>query len=231
LADNHFQEKEMESESSAQPVLIGQSGPLNGQRWALNDTLLIGRDPECQIVVPDRQVSRFHARISHAKDGVLIEDLGSKNGTSLNNTIISDPIYLQDGDFIHIALVQQFVYLSSDSTLPMDSSSMTGRETRSKLFIDHRSRRVWIGKTEIVPPLSVPQFKLLELLYEQPQKVVSRQDLVLVVWGEEEAIGVSEQALDALIRRLRDRLSEIDPEHTYINTIRGHGVRLDNPQE
>lgn len=221
----------MEREESAQPVLIGQSGPLNGQRWAVNDTLLIGRDPECQIVVPDRQVSRFHARISVAKDGVLIEDLGSKNGTTLNNTNIIDPICLQDGDFIHIALVQQFVYLSSDSTLPMDSSSMTGRDRWGKLFIDHRSRRVWIGKKEIVPPLSVPQFKLLELLYEQPQKVVSRQDLVLVVWGEEEAIGVSEQALDALIRRLRDRLSEIDPDHSYINTIRGHGVRLDNPTE
>lgn len=221
----------MESEGSAQPVLIGQSGPLNGQRWALNDTLLIGRDPECQIVIPDRQVSRFHARISVGKDGIMIEDLGSKNGTTLNNTNITDPIYLQDGDFIHIALVQQFVFLSSDSTLPMDVSSKTGRETRGRLFIDHRSRRVWILNKEIVPPLSVPQFKLLELLYEQPQKVVSRQDLVLVVWGEEEAIGVSEQALDALIRRLRDRIAEIDPDHTYINTVRGHGVRLDNPQE
>ena len=40
---------------------------------------------------------------------------------------------------------------------------------------------------------------------------------------------VADQALDALIRRLRDRLSALDPQHQYIDTIRGHGVRLDNP--
>ena len=40
---------------------------------------------------------------------------------------------------------------------------------------------------------------------------------------------IPEQALDALIRRLRDRLASVDPSHTYIITVRGHGLRLDNP--
>jgi DNA-binding response OmpR family regulator len=42
-------------------------------------------------------------------------------------------------------------------------------------------------------------------------------------------LNVSEQALDALVRRLRDRLAEIDPIHNYIITVRGHGLRLENP--
>ena len=54
-------------------------------------------------------------------------------------------------------------------------------------------------------------------------------DLVTAVWGDEQAAGVSDQALDALIRRLRDRLGALDPEQSYIDTVRGHGVRLDNP--
>ena len=37
-----------------------------------------------------------------------------------------------------------------------------------------------------------------------------------------------EQAIDALVRRLRDRIAEIDEEHQYIITVRGHGFRLDN---
>ncbi|NJC95404.1 MAG: winged helix-turn-helix domain-containing protein, partial [Anaerolineae bacterium] len=41
--------------------------------------------------------------------------------------------------------------------------------------------------------------------------------------------GVSVQALVALIRRLRDRIAAIDPTHQYIDTVRGHGIRLDNP--
>jgi len=48
------------------------------------------------------------------------------------------------------------------------------------------------------------------------------------VWGEEEALGVSEQAIDALVRRLRERIAAIDPGHKYIVTVRGHGFRLEN---
>jgi DNA-binding response OmpR family regulator len=40
---------------------------------------------------------------------------------------------------------------------------------------------------------------------------------------------VSDQALDALIRRLRERIAALDPEREYISTVRGHGIRLDNP--
>jgi DNA-binding response OmpR family regulator len=35
--------------------------------------------------------------------------------------------------------------------------------------------------------------------------------------------------LDALIRRLRDRLAAMDPENSYIVTVRGHGMMLKNP--
>jgi DNA-binding winged helix-turn-helix (wHTH) protein len=59
--------------------------------------------------------------------------------------------------------------------------------------------------------------------------VVTRAKIIEYVWGEEDAIGVTEQALDAIVRRLRDRLSSVDPKHLYVVTVRGHGLRLDNP--
>ncbi len=68
------------------PILVAQDGPLKGQRWALSHTLMVGRDPTCEITVLDRQVSRFHARITPTPEGVTIEDLGSKNGTNHNGT-------------------------------------------------------------------------------------------------------------------------------------------------
>jgi len=58
---------------------------------------------------------------------------------------------------------------------------------------------------------------------------VDRQKLVTSAWGEEQAVGVSDQALDALLRRLRDRIAAIDPAHSYIITVRGHGIKLENP--
>lgn len=220
----------MEQPGADLPILIGQSGPLNGQRWAIGAAVTLGRDAECDIVIPDRQVSRYHARITPTENGVVLEDLFSKNGTYCNGDRIEAPVILQDGDLIQIALVQHFVYLSSDATVPLGGDLLTShREPGRRLNLDILSRRVWIGDQEVLPPLSVPQFRLLQALYEQPGKVVPRQELVLAIWGDEEAVGVSEQALDALIRRLRDRLAVIDPHHAYLITVRGHGIRLDNP--
>jgi DNA-binding response OmpR family regulator len=70
---------------------------------------------------------------------------------------------------------------------------------------------------------------VLELLYERQGQVVSRRELTAAVWGDMEALEVSEQALDALIRRLRERLASLDPTFNYIVTVRGHGLRLDSP--
>jgi len=212
------------------PVLIGQNGPLNGHKWPVEDSITIGRDINCEIVIPDRQVSRFHARLTPETRGMLLEDLASKNGTFCNGTRIIEPIYIQDGDMIQIALIQHFVFLSSDSTMPVDFDQPE-KILQTGLILDQRSRRVWINGVEVTPPLSVPQFRLLEILYKQQGKVVSRQDLILYIWGEEEALGVSEQALDALVRRLRDRLAGVNPDHQFIVTIRGHGLRLDNPNK
>jgi len=213
------------------PILVGQTGPLNGHRWKIRTTITVGRDADCDIMIPNRQVSRRHARIFSSDDGVLLEDLASKNGTHLNGDLVEDPVLLRDGDVVQIALAQQFIYLSSDATLPLGDydkvdigSSLTG-----KLRLEKRSRQVWIGDQEVIPPLSISQYRLLELLAEYEGRVVSRQEVIARVWGEKNAIDVSEQALDALVRRLRDRLASIDPQHPYIVTVRGHGLRLENP--
>jgi pSer/pThr/pTyr-binding forkhead associated (FHA) protein len=217
------------------PLLIAQAGLLNGQRWSLRGSLVIGRDPACEIVIPDRQVSRRHARISVTRQGILLEDLGSKNGTHCNGVRVGEPVQLNDGDSVQVALVQIFTFLSSDATLPLEGEDYLERvleaDETGTLRLEKRSRRVWLGKQEVLPPLSVSQYKVLELLYDNSGRVVTRQQLIEAIWGEEQAIIVSEQALDALIRRLRDRLASIDPTHAYISTVRGHGLRLDNRSE
>lgn len=214
------------------PSLIAQAGPLNGQRWILRGDVIVGRDDSCNVIIQNRQVSRYHARFITLPHGVQLEDLGSKNGTHINGHEVVEPIMLQDGDVIQIAFAQQFIYLSSDSTLPLEAPPEKPTEiipTHHLLRLDKRSRRVWIGDEELLPPLSVSQYQLLELLFDNPGRVVSRAELVQAVWGKEDAIGVSEQALDALVRRLRDRLAEIDSEHQFLITVRGHGLRMDNP--
>ena len=139
-------------------------------------------------------------------------------------------VLLADGDIIQIALAQQFVFLSSDATLPLDAEGFPAiTQTTGMLRLEKRSRRVWVGDREVLPPLSVSQFSMLEILYEHQGLVVSRMDLIKGIWGEDQAVVISEQALDALVHRLRDRIANVDRDHEYIATIRGHGLRLDNP--
>lgn len=209
------------------PLIIAQAGPLKGQRWSLNKPHTIGRETTCDIVIPDRMVSRFHAQLTPTTEGILLEDLGSKNSTHHNGTLVSQGVVLQDGDMFQIALCQQFIFLLSDATMPL--SEMDANLDRLKM--DILSRRVWVNGVLVSPPISALQFQVLLYLYEHQGQVIPREELVRASWGDNEAVGVTDQALDALLRRLRERIASIDPNQAYIITIRGHGIRLDNPSQ
>src|SRR5512135_3607776 len=144
------------------PLLVAQEGPLKGQRWAINRTLVLGREGTCDVVIADRQVSRFHARLTPTSEGVILEDLGSKNGTHHNGNAVAAPVMLQDGDALQISFVQEFLFFTSDATVPLIEG--TGRSGR--LVMEPKSRRVWVNQQQLVPPLSAQQFRLLWLLYK-----------------------------------------------------------------
>ncbi|MCW5888905.1 MAG: winged helix-turn-helix domain-containing protein, partial [Anaerolineales bacterium] len=171
-----------------------------------------------------------HARLLAGADGITLEDLDSKNGTHHNGKPLKGSVALNDGDLIQIALAQKFTFLSSDATVPLDFDIPAAvPEGRRRLHMDKRSRRVWANQIEVDPPLSVAQFSMLEMLYLRDGLVVTRDELVRHVWQADEALNISDQALDALIRRLRERLAKADPSHEYVVTVRGHGLRLENP--
>jgi len=219
----------MEQTNQNNPIIFAHDGPLEGGNWVIDKELMVGRDMDCDITIFDRQVSRFHAKFESIKDRkVRIVDLDSKNGTYINGERINGSYVLGDGDAIKIALIQELVFISSDATLPLDIRTIQPKSKTQKLFIDEKARRIWIGEKELIPPLSVPQYKLLTLLYQSESMAVSREKIVRAVWSEDEAVGVTEQALDALVRRLRTRLLQNDPTHEYIVTIRGVGFIFEN---
>ncbi len=207
------------------PILIAYEGELKGERWILDqDQTTIGRSSDCDIVLPKRQVSRHHARIDRDDGGYLLRDLGSKNGTYVNGEEVDgEPYRLRDGDEIQIALYIKLGFVGADATVPLELAG-----AYKGLRIDRPAKRVFIGGQEVSPPLSPAQYRLLGSLFDNEGQVVSRDAIVNAVWSEEEAFGVTEQAIDALVHRLRERIGAIDPDHEYIVTVRGHGFRLEN---
>ncbi len=207
------------------PMLLAKEGQMAGKDWVLErDVMIIGRGSDCDIVLPERAVSRVHARIERRSQGYLLIDMGSRNGTHVNGQEITQPYLLQDGDEIQIALCAKLSFIGAEATVPLSFEGVTGSAVR----IDKGTRRVWVRGQELDPPLSPAQYRLLELLSDADGQVISREEVVRTVWPEDAEEGISEQAIDALVRRLRDRLAEVAPDHQYIVTVRGHGFRLDN---
>ncbi len=206
-------------------MLILRHGSEAGRRWVLSRTapLHIGRDVDCDITLPDRQVSRNHARIFWHEDGYFVEDLGSKNGTHVNGQDIATVMRLEDGDELQIALRFKLAFVDAGATAPL-----TLDDAQTGLRLDKETRQVWVNNQMIDPPLSLHQYRLLNGLWEAGGGVVTREQIVDGVWPETSGEGVSEQAIDALVRRLRERIAECDEEFRYIVTVRGHGFRLEN---
>ncbi len=210
----------MQTESA---VLIVERGfeeprhlPLNG------DVVTIGRWPDNHIVLPNRLVSHHHARIYRYGRFYFIEDLESSAGTYVNGERLASRRPLEDGD--HIRIPPHFELRFSLITLSEEEMA----RGHPGLRIDHEQHAVYVGEVRIEPPLSQAQYTLLELLVRHAGKVVPREEIVTAIWPANEAASVTDQAIDALVRRLRERLAEVDPEHQYIVTVRGHGFRFEN---
>jgi two-component system, cell cycle response regulator len=84
-------------------VHIYPTGPSMGCRYPLRDKqLILGRGDDCDIRIQDNSVSRKHAKIEPSADGYFVSDLGSTNGTFVNDRQLDGPANVQDGDYLRV---------------------------------------------------------------------------------------------------------------------------------
>lgn len=95
------------------PCLIAYSGAEVGQPFHLDPgRTLLGRAPDCQIHLDHPGISRRHAALEVTDTEVVLTDLGSVNGTLVNETRIQGPCTLKDGDLVRTGLVVMRFYES-----------------------------------------------------------------------------------------------------------------------
>lgn len=216
----------MRNLQTEQALLIWKEGDLIKSQWILSDQdteITIGRSSDCSISIPVRWISRTHAVLRRAHGQFILEDAGSKNGVFINSHRVIKPQPLEDGDVIQLAPGLELIYVDSEATAPLP-----GGKSGLGLRIDQAERQIYIHGQLVTPPLSNQQYELVAKLSEQPGRVYSRAEIIEAVWPDDSAEGVTDDAIDALVRRLRQRLAEMEPEHDFIVTVRGYGFRLDN---
>lgn len=189
-------------------------------------TCTIGRQASNDLVIDLVAVSREHARVQRTGTVCRIEDLQSRNGTYVNGDSVHGAVLLNDGDVVVVGGVARLVFRDPTAT-PI--APRIGR--LSGVWIDPKTDAVWIDAVRLEPPLSSLQFRLLQLLEEHVGQIVSRVTIVDVVWADVTAEGVSDDAVTALLKRLRARLREGPFGGEYVEIVKGRGVRLrDNIQ-
>jgi len=100
-------------------------------------------------------------------------------------------------------------------------------QTPQALRLDMAARKVFVDGRELLPPLSRDQFRLLAYIYERVGQVCSRDEIAKYVWPGAELSGISEEAIDSLVHRLRERLRQSGSAWGVITTVRGQGFRLE----
>jgi len=218
----------MEHLQTEKALLIWRESDLIKDQWILQDTeddIVIGRSSDCTINIPVRWISRKHAVLRYDNRQFVLEDAGSKNGVFVNGQRVVKPRPLTDGDIIQLAPGLELIYVDSEATAPLPGQRGMG------LYVDQEERQVYVHGQLLSPPLSNQQYELVLLLSQQPGKVFSRAEVIEAAWPGEAAEGVTDDAIDALVRRLRQRLAEVDPEHNFIVTVRGYGFRLETPSD
>ena len=83
-------------------ILSAETGPLAGQSYGVTQSITLGRSPGCDVAVVSPHVSRMHAKLVVENDSLFIQDLGSANGTMVNDQLILSKHPLHDADEIRI---------------------------------------------------------------------------------------------------------------------------------
>ena len=95
--------RKVRRQRGAPRALTITQGPQTGDSGQFVDhVILVGRGSDCQLVLDDDYVSTRHARVVDGPEEVYVEDLGSTNGTYVNNQRITSPTAIGFGDVVRI---------------------------------------------------------------------------------------------------------------------------------
>lgn len=156
--------------------------------------LVIGRAGDCKLQLGGGLVSRQHARLMNGNEGLVVEDLGSRNGVFVNQRRITEPTLLAHGDVIGVGL---------ESLEVVDEHVLRHPEHLSTL---PPAGPVPFGESDVDAPEQVTVSAQLDVLSEREREV-----LALIVFGHTQReiaqrLFVSVKTVETHRARIADKL-------------------------
>jgi diguanylate cyclase (GGDEF)-like protein len=214
-----------------------------GARFRLHSgsSMEVGRAPTSEISLPEvLSISRQHARLHYRGRRVVIEDLGSTNGTYVNGTLIKEPSVLHSGDRFQVAGVH-FKFLHEkdpEHAFHLTISDLVTRDGLTEIFNKRKyeeeadrelARALRHGRPLCLILFDLDDFKLINDNYGHlcgdfvlkrvtslVREVVRAEQLLARVGGDEFAILAPETeapGAEALATKLRDRIAGLEYDY------------------
>ena len=166
-----------------QPALIAVAGPLNGERFPIDEEpISLGRVSENRIPINDLSVSRRHCVVVRQGEAFLLRDLDSHNGTFVNGVPV-DERYLEDGDRIDVG-DSSFLFRLDGAEIPEHRTPVVLDTGRSALLTHFELKTPWA--LELAALLKVTTtVVLLENLYRSrgaPAQAALEQQLFSLIF-------------------------------------------------
>jgi two-component system cell cycle response regulator len=123
-----LKEKEKEAAKSIGACLIVVKGSPQGHRFFLNQTeSVLGRDPTADISIADGKISRKHAVFKLEGANVTLTDLGSANGTEVNDRVLNpnEPVILKKNDTIVLGASTKLEFLPAGEVKTVDMGELS----------------------------------------------------------------------------------------------------------
>ena len=182
------------------------------------DLIVIGRHPECDVIIDDASVSRRHAQIANEEGDFFLSDLESRNGTVLNNSVIHKTTRLYDGAEIKICDVVFRFHLN-------DIAAFEKRQATVEQGTDHDDVSVILEDGEsdplsaVMSRLDVPSHHARN--DEKSNAAQKLNALIKVAHSLSESVK-REEVLDTILECLFDLFKEADRGFIILKDKEGH---------
>lgn len=132
-------------------ILRGVSGSTFGKNFPVFGTMTVGRMGDCEIAIPSEEISRRHVRVQSLPEGLMVEDLGSSNGTFINGERVHKGV-LKPGDELRLDTLRFLLV-----TPGMDPSMTAPKRERVEPMVQESSggSNTWIWVVVVVIVLGV----------------------------------------------------------------------------
>ncbi len=153
----------MTDDTAAETQVLVLAAESSRKRFRLENDMLVGREPSCDIPINSLHISRQHARITQTPTGFFLEDLNSANGTYINGLKLTTPVALQIGDLVCFddqgfrvvaegKVEPDSQFLSRTGAVPVISEAQIAAAATAKLEDEGLSTRIQIDEAAALQP-------------------------------------------------------------------------------